>query len=212
MHAALGTDGYELLSIEGDRQANRCTASCLDARTELRGSVLGALAEGHGTRRVAVAFNLSREVVRALKKQALASGELDQVKQRLGRDAFALADACLDRISDEIEVMPRASLPIVYGVLIDKAQLLTGGPTARIHREEAPANINDLVAALPSAEVVELVDSRETSPAKAADLVLAPSASATAGDSESPVSLPTTEGTPADRTEHGQTAPKKDAA
>ena len=76
MLAALGQEGDELLSIEGDRKAGRCTARCLDARSDLRAAVLGAVAEGQGSRRVAAAFGVSREVVRALRRQALASGEL----------------------------------------------------------------------------------------------------------------------------------------
>ena len=91
MLAALGQEGDELLSIESDRKASRCTARCLDARADLRAAVLGAVAEGQGSRRVAAAFGVSREVVRALRRQALGSGELDQHKQSLGLDALALA-------------------------------------------------------------------------------------------------------------------------
>lgn len=209
MHAELGTDGYELLSIDSDRQASRCTAQCLDARSELRTAILEALAEGQGTRRVAQAFGVSREVVRALVKQVMASGELDQVKQRLGADAFALANATLGRISDELDDMPRASLPIVYGVLIDKGQLLTGGPTARIIREDAPADINELIDSLPRALPV---DSRENSPAKAGGSGAQVLLQTVAGDSESHVSCPSSEGDIVDRPDHGQTDPKKGGA
>lgn len=212
MHAELGTDGTELLTIDTDRKANRCTAGCLDARSELRKEILGALAQNLGTRTVATAFHVSREVVRALKKQAMESGELDQVKQRLGLDAFALADATLGRISDELDEMPRASLPIVYGVLIDKAQLLTGGPTSRLAREEQPANINDLVDSLPRAEVVELVDSRESSSPKAGSVRLAEITVERSGDSESPA-LPVAVEVPASGgAKDGQIDPLKERA
>lgn len=212
MHAELGTDGRELLTIVADRKANRCTAACLDARAELRAEILGALAQDLGTRTVASAFHVSREVVRALKKQVLDSGELDQVKQRLGRDAYALADATLARISDELDDMPRASLPIVYGVLVDKAQLLTGGPTVRVQREEAPTDINALVDSLPRAEVVELVDAREIPAPKAGAVGLPGPLLDPAGDSESPVSRPVDVGPGADRAADGQTDRKKGAA
>lgn len=214
MHAALGTDGYELLSLDNDRKANRCTAVCLDARAELRKSILTALAEGHGTRRAGHAFGVSREVVRALKKQALASGELDQVKQALGRECFALAAATRDRIEDELDDMPRASLPIVLGVLVDKGQLLTGGPTSRPGRPDVEApDINQLVASLPHAEVIELpVDSRENPSAKAAVSVEIVTPAAPTGDPESPVSAPGLERPAVDGAVDGQTDPKKDAA
>ena len=120
MLAALGQEGDELLSIESDRKASRCTARCLDARADLRAAVLGAVAEGQGSRRVAAAFGVSREVVRALRRQALESGELDRHKQSIGLDALALAREAIDRCRDEIDEMPRASLPILAGVYSDK--------------------------------------------------------------------------------------------
>lgn len=214
MHAALGTEGHELLSIDGDRKANRCTASCLDARAELRAAILGTLAEGHGSRRAAQAFGVSREVVRALKKQAIESGELDQVKQSIGLGCYALADATRDRIEDELDDMPRASLPIVLGVLIDKAQLLTGGATARVVTHQAPLDINELVDSLPRVHEVgaERVDSGEKAPAKGELLADLDPLEIGSGELESPVSTPRSEGEPANGTGNGQIPPKKDAA
>jgi hypothetical protein len=199
MHAALGTEGDELLSIEGDRRSNRCTARCLDARADLRAAVLGAVAEGQGSRRVAAAFGVSREVVRALRRQALGSGELDQHKQSLGLDALALAREAIDRCRDEIEEMPRASLPILAGVMVDKALLLTGGATVRIEHVTGPthAGLNDMLASLGVIEVQACapapVEARETSAQRPADQAAAGRIEAAAGielaalgDSESP--------------------------
>jgi len=197
MHAALGTEGDELLSIEGDRRSNRCTARCLDARADLRAAVLGAVAEGQGSRRVAAAFGVSREVVRALRRQALESGELDQHKQSIGLDALALAREAIDRCRDEIEEMPRASLPILAGVMVDKALLLTGGATVRIEHVTGPthAGLNDMLASLGVIEVQACapVEARETSAQRGADLGDAGRIEAAAGiefpalgDSESP--------------------------
>lgn len=148
--------GEELLTVEADRASNRCTAACLDARVELRSAILNALAEGLGTRRVAAAFGVSREVVRALNRQALNSGELDHAKEELARDALDLARRTIDRIADEIDDMPRSSLPIVAGVMIDKAQLLSGGATARVERTsgESVADIEAYLRGLPVAQPV----------------------------------------------------------
>lgn len=148
--------GEELLRLDADRASNRCTASCLSARTELRAAILHALAEGLGTRRVSQAYGVSREVVRALRRQALNSGELDHAKEELARDALDLARRTIDRIADEIDEMPRSSLPIVAGVMIDKAQLLSGGPTSRVEtrRGESVADVEAYLAALPAAEPV----------------------------------------------------------
>ena len=203
MHAALGTEGDELLSIEGDRRSNRCTASCLDARADLRAAVLGAVAEGQGSRRVSAAFGVSREVVRALRRQALESGELDQHKQSIGLDALALAREAIDRCRDEIDEMPRASLPILAGVMTDKALLLTGGATVRIQHVSGPthAGLNDMLASLGVIEVQATapapVEARKTSAQSGADQAaggLIETAAgiefAALGDSESPIIRP----------------------
>ena len=203
MLAALGQEGDELLSIENDRKANRCTARCLDARADLRAAVLGAVAEGQGSRRVSAAFGVSREVVRALRRQALESGELDQHKQSIGLDALALAREAIDRCRDEIDEMPRASLPILAGVMTDKALLLTGGATVRIEHVSGPthAGLNDMLASLGVIEVQATapapVEARKTSAQSGADQAaggLIETAAgiefAALGDSESPIIRP----------------------
>jgi hypothetical protein len=136
-------DGAELLTVDADKASNRCTASSLAAREGLRASILSAVAEGFGTRRVSAAFGVSREVVRALKRQAIGSGELDHVRKELAAEYFALAHAAVDRMRDEIEEMPRASLPIVAGVSTDKGQVLSGGVTSRVERKEG-VSVGDL--------------------------------------------------------------------
>ena len=203
MLAALGQEGDELLSIENDRKANRCTARCLDARADLRAAVLGAVAEGQGSRRVSAAFGVSREVVRALRRQALESGELDQHKQSIGLDALALAREAIDRCRDEIDEMPRASLPILAGVMTDKALLLTGGATVRIEHVSGPthAGLNDMLASLGVIEVQATApapgEARKTSAQSGADQAaggLIETAAgiefAALGDSESPIIRP----------------------
>ena len=217
MLAALGQEGDELLSIDGDRRSGRCTARCLDARADLRAAVLGAIAEGQGSRRVAAAFGVSREVVRALRRQALGSGELDQHKQSLGLDALALAREAIDRCRDEIEEMPRASLPILAGVMVDKALLLTGGATVRIEHVSGPthAGLNDMLASL-GAGCIEVqasapVEARETSAQKGADLAAGGRIEAAAGiefgasgDLESPIIRPLSEQSEQARADNGR--------
>ena len=216
MLAALGQEGDELLSIEGDRKAGRCTARCLDARADLRAAVLGAIAEGQGSRRVAAAFGVSREVVRALRRQALGSGELDHHKQSLGLDALALAREAIDRCRDELEEMPRASLPILAGVMVDKALLLTGGATARIEHVTGPthAGLNDMLSSLGSCIDVQAsapVEGREDLPQSAADQAAGGRIEAAAGielaalgDSQSPSIRPSHEGAEQARADGGR--------
>lgn len=217
MLAALGQEGDELLSIENDRKGGRCTARCLDARADLRAAVLGAVAEGQGSRRVAAAFGVSREVVRALRRQALGSGELDQHKQSLGLDALALAREAIDRCRDEIEEMPRASLPILAGVMVDKALLLTGGATVRIEHVTGPthAALNDMLASLGVIEVQASapapVEAQETSAQSGADQAAGGLIEAAAGiefgavgDLESPIIRPCHDRAEQARADHGR--------
>ena len=217
MLAALGQEGDELLSIESDRKASRCTARCLDARADLRAAVLGAIAEGQGSRRVAAAFGVSREVVRALRRQALETGELDRHKQSIGLDALALAREAIDRCRDEIDEMPRASLPILAGVMTDKALLLTGGATVRIEHVVGPthAGLNDMLASL-GAGCIEVqasapVEGRETSAQRPGDQAAGGRIEAAAGiefaasgDSESPIIRPCHEGAEEARADGGR--------
>lgn len=158
LSAELVDGGIELLSIEADVKAGRCTAARALARQELRQAALDLLAEGVlGTRRIAQLLGISRETVRALRATALASGELDHAKQALGRSMIGLAHAARDRIMDELDEMPRQSLPIIMGIAIDKGQLLTGGATARVERTQGltAEQINALIDQLP-VEVVAL--------------------------------------------------------
>lgn len=216
MLAALGQEGDELLSIENDRKGGRCTARCLDARADLRAAVLGAVAEGQGSRRVAAAFGVSREVVRALRRQALGSGELDLVKQSIGLDALALAREAIDRCRDEIDEMPRASLPVLAGIMTDKALLLTGGATVRIEHVTGPshAGLNDMLASLGGCIEVQAlppVEARETSAQRGADqaaggLIEAPAGVEfrASGDSWSPIIRPCHDGAEQARADGGR--------
>jgi hypothetical protein len=214
--------GEELLTIESDRKSNRCTASSLDARQGLRKAILSAVAEGFGTKRVSVAFGVSREVVRALKRQALDANELDPIKKSLAADAMDLAHRAIDRMADEIDEMPRSSLPIVAGVMIDKAQLLSGGVTQRVESVRG-ADVNAVAAWLKSAINVTAsalpVEAGEESrlkglgglpalPVASADRV----ASVASGDCQSPVSCPNALGNEAKRVEGGQITPEKESA
>jgi hypothetical protein len=216
--------GEELLTIDSDRKTNRCTASSLDARQGLRKAILSAVAEGFGTKRVSAAFGVSREVVRALKRQALDANELDPIKKSLAADALDLAHRAIDRMSDEIDEMPRSSLPIVAGVMIDKAQLLSGGVTQRVESVRG-ADVNAVAAWLKSA--INVTASVPALPVEAGEvaalkglggLPALPVASTdrvalvASGDWQSPVSCPNALGNEAKRVEGGQITPEKESA
>ncbi len=144
--------GLELLSIDADRAANRCTAAGLDARTELRAAILHCIAEGRlGTRRIADVFGVSRETVRALWRKAAESQELDHYKKEAAASYGHLARLGVERMIEEIDDMPRASLPVLAAIATDKHALLSGGVTARVERVGGPsvASVKDFIDALP---------------------------------------------------------------
>lgn len=144
--------GLELLSIDADRAANRCTAAGLDARIELRAAILHCIAEGRlGTRRIADVFGVSRETVRALWRKASESCELDHYKKEVANSYGHLARLAVERMVEEIDDMPRASLPVLAAIATDKHALLSGGVTARVERVGGPsvASVKDFIDALP---------------------------------------------------------------
>ena len=215
LSAEITDAGLELLTIEADARAGRCTGARLEAREGLRDGILAALAEGAvGSRRIALMFGVSREAVRALRMRAIQSGELDHVKQRLGRSMIALADAARERIIDEIDEMPRQSLPIIMGIATDKGQLLTGGVTARVERLDGltAESVNALIDALPLEAVCTPVEPRDATAQKGVHLELSAGSPVGAGQSESLAFRPTHEGADEARAEAGRIEAKKGAA
>lgn len=214
LSAEITDAGMELLSIEADARAGRCTGARLEAREGLRDGILAALAEGAvGSRRIALMFGVSREAVRALRMRAIQSGELDQVKNRLGRSMIALADAARERIFDEIDEMPRQSLPIIMGIATDKGQLLTGGVTARVERLDGltAESVNALIDALPIETVCRPVEASAADLQKGPDLVGSTTLTLGASQSESLAFRPSSEEREQTRAEGGRIEGKKGA-
>lgn len=186
--------GWELLSLDEDRRSNRCTAACLDARTELRDGIIRALAKGQGTATAAAAFGVSREVVRALKRKILETGELDAHKQLLGREATHALDLLLERVRDDVDKVPASSFAPLMTSLVNAAQLLTGGPTSRVAQTKEGAGVADLAAFIDSLPRAEPVAAGEMSSLEAtSDPVIeaggeqgAEAVEVSAGDSVSP--------------------------
>lgn len=210
-------EGWELM-LPAPERARRCTGSTAAKLEEKREAIIAACAT-LGTRRVAEAFGVSREVVRALRAEAIRSGKLDQIKEATGRRALAAADRVMDRIEDEVDQLPRASLALTYAILQDKGLLLTGQPTQRIEHTVGATHedINSLIESLPSANPVSEGDaSGQKAPADLrgrgaleVDGELVPSRSS---DTATLVSCPSSEVALGERAEVGQNHPKKEAS
>lgn len=203
-------EGWELM-LPAPERARRCTGATAAKLEEKREAIIAACAT-LGTRRVAETFKVSREVVRALRAEAIRSGKLDQVKEETGRRALAAADRVMDRIEDEVDQLPRASLALTYAILQDKGLLLTGQPTARVEHTVGATHedINSLIESLPSANPVSAGDvGGQKAPALEVDAELVASVPS---DTATLVSYPSSEGARGERAEVGQNQPKKEAA
>ena len=179
-------DGWELC-LPAPERARRCTAEQAVASEERREAIVAACVH-LGTRRVAEAFNVSREVVRVLRAEAVRTGKLDHLKEEMGRRALAVSDRVLDRIEDEVDRLPVQSLAITYGILKDKGLLLTGQPTSRVEHVKglSHADLNDMIDALPVA--AQPVYEGDPSTQKGGHLLGPAAAQVGVGDSQSPVS------------------------
>lgn len=192
--------------LSAEERSRRCTGSTAVATEERREAIMRACVH-LGTRRVAEAFGVSREVVRALRAEAIRSGKLDHLKEEMGRRALSAADRVLDRIEDEVDDLPRASLAITYGILKDKGLLLTGQPTQRVEHTVGASHA-DINAWLESLPVVSPVNPGDSTSQKASALELGAEAAMPAevevearfsptSDTASPAIVPTHEGSAA---------------
>lgn len=214
-------EGWELLLPAAER-ARRCNGDNAVKCEQKREAIIAACVH-LGTRRVAQAFNVSREVVRALRAEAVRTGKLDQLKEETGRRALAASDRILDRIEDEVDQLPRASLPLAYAILQDKGLLLTGQPTSRVEHQVAVTHddLNAWIQSLPAATPVSSgeIAGQKAAPVGAASVARAGAGGApevgclvVAGDTPSLAFCPTPEGAQANRAEAGQIEPKKGAS
>jgi hypothetical protein len=132
----------------------------------------------------------------------VAGVEIETEKERLGNQFSDLARLAVERMTDEIDDMPKASLPLIAGIATDKAQLLRGAPTVRVQHDHALTikSVTDYIDALPS---VTPVCSEEIADHKGAPQIALEAGAvvdfkeanmAFAGDSQSPVSTPVSEG------------------
>lgn len=121
---------------------------------EKRAAIISALAEGLGVRQIARAFKVSPNTVLALRRNS--APDIDADKARAAGRFGDLRDLAVERMIEEIDSMPRQTLPIVAGIASDKHELLRGAPTARIEHDHSfeVQSVADWIASLPRVEMV----------------------------------------------------------
>jgi hypothetical protein len=148
--------GWELLQLDAPDAPKRFTADQIAKNQEKLNAVVRALGEGLGVRQIARAFGISTNTV--LKVSQRFGAEVETQKQSLGRDFLDVARLAVERMRDEMDSMPRQSLPIIAGIGIERGQLLTGAPTARVEHNHAlqVLSVADYIDSLPAASSVEV--------------------------------------------------------
>lgn len=205
--------GWEILTVSDDRARGKFTADQLAANEAKRDSVLRMLAEGMSISATARAHGMSRNTVLAAARRW--GAQIEQRKQSLGADCLDVARLAVERIRDEIGEMPKASLAIIAGIMVDKGQLLLGAPTVRVeHVEAGAASYNEWLTSIIDV-AAQPVAQGDDSPNKGSSAERALPAAVLAlalpcapvGDTLSPVNAPLSEARGANAPTAGQTAP-----
>ena len=150
----------ELILAQAHRRAGNFDLSRLKHTEERIKEMLQARAEGLGVRACARIYKMSEHTVLAIEEKY--SSDVATLKKDLARDCRTAGRMAVSRMIAEMADMPKTSLPIIAGVMIDKMQVLEGEPSAIIGNHVGIAqereDLNSMIAALPAAdqEVIDL--------------------------------------------------------
>lgn len=108
-------------------------------------AALSFLSEGIGILRIARILHMSPSSVMAIREREPRQIEIEKARlSRLARDLAGLCvEAAVDRFGDPeaLKKIPLRDLGILHGIMVEKAELLSGGATARVdHGDQAPGH------------------------------------------------------------------------
>lgn len=123
----------------------------MDTQPEIYAGIVNSLADGESVAQLAKRTGFEIQLVRKIRElhpEVIEAGS-KAVLSRLGE---ALHNGS-ERLANEMDSIPIASLPIAVAVLVDKVQLLSGGATQRIEKINAasPEDLRAMFDALPEA-------------------------------------------------------------
>jgi hypothetical protein len=135
-------------------------------------AIIALSAEGIGVLRIASILRVSTHTVIAVRQRE--PGGVAIEKQRIAGLSREAARMCVEGIIDiladpaRVAKVPARDLGILAGILTDKAELLSGGPTMRIEhqRDVSPEDVRDYLSGLEPASVEVMGSGRETEAAK----------------------------------------------
>lgn len=156
-----------------DTEVSRAYAAHTGTTVERRGQTaevaMTMFLSGWSQRRIADQLHLSRNTIGAILERWRRDGRLEPLKKRLsatlGRAVELGVEAWTDALAAGL-VKPE-TIPIAVGIFSDKKALLDGEPTVRVDngtREPTVEDVRRMLAELPAAQVVEVVEVPETAP------------------------------------------------
>lgn len=129
--------GARALPVVARGDTRICTAARMRSRRPADyARAVSLLAEGVPVFRIAQLLGASPNTIYAIRRSQ--GSEVERMKQSAADKCYDLADAAADAAADRLadpdarQKIPYRDLMIGFGVAIDKAQLLSGGATARL--------------------------------------------------------------------------------
>ena len=157
-----------------ERRSGCYTAERLHSNNPAKyAAIARALGEGMGIRQIARAYQVHHRSVAAVQERERIF--VDTQKERTVSNLRTFAGLAVERMIDELDSMKLESLPLATAIALDKAELLSGGVTARIGHvtEDRMNDLADVLAAIPEADAEVVEENRFTGPetfAKGAEL------------------------------------------
>ena len=133
------------LSDESGESPEFTGARLFSARPETYKAIVALSAEGLGAIRIGKILHVSPNTVLAVR--AREPEKLDIEKNRVATLSRAAARMCVEAIiemlanPEDVKKLSLKELGIVHGILIEKSELLSGSPTARLQTVSTPAGV-----------------------------------------------------------------------
>jgi len=123
--------------------------------------VVNGLAEGMGIVSLARATGVHHRTIAAIRDGLDHSGAIDSAKEETKRNLSQFIRLGSERLVEDYDKIPIASLAINLGIAIDKLQLYDGAPTSIIETRARPTHddLNAYIAKLSAAQPVETGES-----------------------------------------------------
>lgn len=112
-------------------------------KPEVYAQVISCLAEGLSMRATARMCKVARETVAQIQEVEVEA--IRPLKEMMAGKTRIAAKMCLERIIEDMDKIPAQTLPILFGVLTEKAELLDGNATHRVDHKNKE-KVSDLAS------------------------------------------------------------------